>query len=314
MKKNDKQCLYQLDSMVIESSLLQSIAIIATDASIKNDIATSILHMHTSNQPLIKTLHHVTFVTSAEAKLFAIRCGINQASTKKNISKIIVITDSIHVAKKIFDSLSHPLQIHAMAILKELRHFFSRNSSNSIEFWKSPSCFNWHLHKAVDHESKSFNPTYIFPCKMSWDFSRKSECDDILHNWKMTFQASDGKGNHFLNLLNVNFNFIDPFYTKGGPWLQSFGHLNSLCVHATRAITNHAPIGEYRLRFFPREEFKCPCGLYPIESQRYILHDCRRFNGYWNPRRDSLSHFVGFLEANPNAFAFINSPYFPSVS
>jgi len=38
-------------------------------------------------------------------------------------------------------------------------------------------------------------------------------------------------------------------------------------VHATRAITNHAPIGEYRLRFFPNEEFRCPYEKYPIESR-----------------------------------------------
>ena len=50
----------------------------------------------------------VTFVTSTEAELFAIRCGINQACSKENISKVIVIMDSIHAAKKIFDSKSHP--------------------------------------------------------------------------------------------------------------------------------------------------------------------------------------------------------------
>ena len=50
----------------------------------------------------------VTFITSTEAELFAIRCGINQACSKENISKVIVITDSIHAAKKIFDSKSHP--------------------------------------------------------------------------------------------------------------------------------------------------------------------------------------------------------------
>ena len=82
----------------------------------------------------------------------------------------------------------------------------------------------------------------------------------------------------------------------------------------TRAITNHTPISEYRLRFFPEKEFKCSCSLYPIELQRHILHDCRRFNGYWNLRRDSLSHFVGFLEANSNAFTFIDDPYSPSIS
>ena len=83
-----------------------------------------------------------------------------------------------------------------------------------------------------------------------------------------------------------------------------FSHSNSLCARATRAIMNHAPIGEYRLRFFSREEFKCPCSLYPIESRCYILYECGRFNGYWNSRRDSLSHFVMFLELNLGAFAF----------
>ena len=78
-------------------------------------------------------------------------------------------------------------------------------------------------------------------------------------------------------------------------------------VCTTRAITNHAPIGEYRLRFFPNEEFKCPCDNYPIKSRRHILYNCMRFNRYWNPRRDSLSHFIMFLTANPNAFAFLDS-------
>ena len=100
----------------------------------------------------------------------------------------------------------------------------------------------------------------------------------------MIFQASDFKGKHFLDLLDDNFNAIEPYYTKRGPWLKSFGHSNSLCVHATRAITNHASISEYRLRFFPREEFKCLCGLYPIKTRYHILHKYRRFNGYWNPR------------------------------
>jgi len=61
----------------------------------------------------------------------------------------------------------------------------------------------------------------------------------------MTFQALDGKGNHFLDLLDDDLNVIEPSYTRGRPWLQAFGHSNSLCARATRAITNHAPIGKY---------------------------------------------------------------------
>ena len=130
----------------------------------------------------------------------------------------------------------------------------------------------------------------------------------------MIFQASNGKGNQFLDLLDDNYCFIEPACVKEGLWLQLFGHSNSLYAHTSRAITNHAPIGEYKLRFFPREEFKCLCGVYPIESRRHILHDCTRFNGYWNLRRDSLSHFVMFLKANPNTFAFLDNLITASIS
>jgi len=33
----------------------------------------------------------------------------------------------------------------------------------------------------------------------------------------MTFQASDGKGRNFLDLLDDDFNIIKPHFTKGGP-------------------------------------------------------------------------------------------------
>jgi len=120
----------------------------------------------------------------------------------------------------------------------------------------------------------------------------------------MTFQASNLKENQFLDLLDNNNNIIELTYVKGGLWLKIFSHSNSLCARATRAIINYALIDEYRLRFFLKKEFKCLCGVYPIESKCHILHECGRFNSYWNLRRDSLSHFVMFLETNPGASAF----------
>ena len=63
----------------------------------------------------------------------------------------------------------------------------------------------------------------------------------------MTFQASDGKDNHFLDFLNNVLNIIELSYSKEGLWLQAFKHSNLLCVRAVRAITNHVPIREYRL-------------------------------------------------------------------
>jgi len=122
---------------------------------------------HIHNRPVMKTLHHIVNVMSIEAKQFAIRCGINQATNHNNISKIIIITDSIHVAKIIFNLLYHPYQIHAAAILNELHTFFSHNQKNSIEFWECSSHSNWVLHKAVDKKTKSFNLLLLFLCKSS---------------------------------------------------------------------------------------------------------------------------------------------------
>ena len=109
--KNNKLRAQNLDKIVLESSSSPSIAIIASDVSIKNLVATSIMHIHTHNKPIIKTIHHIVNVTSTKAELFTIRCGINQSSCLDYISKIIVITDSIHAVKRIFDLFIHSFQV-----------------------------------------------------------------------------------------------------------------------------------------------------------------------------------------------------------
>ena len=293
--KNNKSHTYQLDDMVLKSSSSPPTAIIISDVSIKNNVTTFISHMYINNKPLTKMIHHMVYITSTKAELFAIRYSINQATNFNNMSKIIVVTDFIHVARKIFKLSVHPYQVQSAAILFDFCNFFKCHKNNFIEFWKCPSHLKWHLHKEVNKETKTFNLTLLYLCKMSWDFNKKSESDDILKVWKMTFQASDLKENQFLNLLNNNNNIIELSYIKEGSWLKTFSH------------SNHALISKYRLRFFPRKKFKCSCGLYPIESRHHILHECGRFNGYWNPRRDSLGHFIMFLETNPSAFTFSDS-------
>ena len=167
-EKNSKNPRGQeLDDMAILHSSDPHTALVITDASIKNDIAMSVAHIHVANRPLVKTVHHASFVTTTEAELVAIRCSINQALSLNNISKIVVVTDSIHAANKIFDCGSHPYQIHAAAILSELRSFFSSSGSNNIEFWECPSKLRWRFHHDVDKDSKSFSVIPSYPTKSS---------------------------------------------------------------------------------------------------------------------------------------------------
>jgi len=121
----------------------------------------------------------------------------------------------------------------------------------------------------------------------------------------MTFQVSDKKERHFLNLWNIDEGIMEPSYSKEGIWIKYISHSNLLYARATRVITNNAPIGEYWLGFFPREDFSCLYGNYLIESR--FLHECKRYNKYWNLRRDTIGHFVAFLEFNENVFSFSGS-------
>ena len=216
-KEKDKIRAQELNDMVLRNSSSPHTALIITNASIKKDIATSISHVHIGNRLLTKTVHHALFVTSTEAELFTIRCDINQACSNKIVSKIIVVMDSIYAARKIFDSNSHSFQLHSTAILRELRNFFNSNSDNFIKFWECPSYLKWRLHHDVDKDSKSFHSIPFYSCKISWDFCKKTNSDNIINQWKMTFQASDRKGKHFLDLLDNDFNTIEPSYTKDGP-------------------------------------------------------------------------------------------------
>ena len=166
-EKNNKHHAHQLDDLTLEFSSFPSTTIIASDTSIKNNIATSISYIHSYNRLIIKMIYYAVHIISTEAELFAIRCGINQALNLDNVSKVIVITDSIHMARKIFELSIHPYQVQSAAILSDLCKFFICHENNSIEFWECPSCLKWHFHNEVDKETKTFNPILLFPCKIS---------------------------------------------------------------------------------------------------------------------------------------------------
>jgi len=102
------------------------------------------------------------------------------------------------------------------AILQELGRFFNSNSDNTIEYWKCLSHSNWILHKVIDRETKKFCPFLTLSWKLSWDFSKKMKCNNLINYWKMTFQALDDKEYNFLKLLDDEDKLPELTYSKGG--------------------------------------------------------------------------------------------------
>ena len=115
------------------------LTIVVFNTSIKNYITTLISHIHSYNKPVIKTMHRAINITTTEAELFMICCGINQAVANSNVNHIVIITDTLHAVKRIFDSSVHSYQIHLATIFQELREFFLKNSCNCVKFWNYSS-------------------------------------------------------------------------------------------------------------------------------------------------------------------------------
>ena len=80
-------------------------------------------------------------------------------------------------------------------------------------------------------------------------------------------------------------------------------------------MTNHAPTGEYRLRFFPDQPAHCPhCGEETLLSRRHVLCECPRYVDKfssltdWGSQRHNDKTLSGFLDKNPTAFSFGELP------
>jgi len=108
-------------------------------------------------------------------------------------------------------------QLQSVLISQDLREFFKKDNNHHIKFWDGPSNQRWYLYNIVDKEAKKFNMSLIFPCKLSWNFSRKTECESILNFWRMTFQASDDREYHFLDLLERGSNLLEPSTANSRP-------------------------------------------------------------------------------------------------
>src|SRR5205807_1415523 len=108
-----------------------------------------------------------------------------------------------------------------------------------------------------------------------------------------------------------------PTHIKGGPWLETIGTSNSHTARMTRSLTNHAPIGEYCMRFHIHGQLWCDCNAYIVQKRYHILHTCE-CNVWSKDRRvdDDFKDFLEFLERNPTTFAFPSAeppPPFPKA-
>jgi len=70
----------RLDNVYENSLINQDTIFIIVNASINNNIAFLILHIHRGQEIITKSIYYVMNITSTKAELFDIRCNINHAN------------------------------------------------------------------------------------------------------------------------------------------------------------------------------------------------------------------------------------------
>jgi hypothetical protein len=126
----------------------------------------------------------------------------------------------------------------------------------------------------------------------------------MIEKWTSLTHSPKYMGHNFLRLRD-GLNSVSPSHIKGGPWLRgALMKYNRRTARMVRGLTGHAPIGDYRQRFFPEEPSQCMCGS-PFESVIHIIHLCPLWSRDASPaKRVQLEVFKRFLKVNPRVFEF----------
>jgi len=91
-----------LNNIYESVSLDSKTTLVITDASLKDNKVVTVAYVY-KDRDIHKIKQYTMNVTTTESDLFAIRCGITRALSWQNTNYIIVITDIVYAAKKIFD-------------------------------------------------------------------------------------------------------------------------------------------------------------------------------------------------------------------
>jgi len=145
--KDFYQHLQNLDHAFKVSQISSNNITVIADRGIKKfHIITAVAHIW-SDFSVIQCLQvHSINVSSIEAELMAIQTGLIPAIKKNNIYDIIVITDSISIAKKILKSKVNPLQNIFIPIVSAIEVYLKKNSRKKIHFWYCSSKAKWPRH------------------------------------------------------------------------------------------------------------------------------------------------------------------------
>jgi hypothetical protein len=257
-----------------------------------------------------EVIQQLGVVGAVDAEASAIRIGLEYALTlEPHIDHVAIFTSNIKAAERLLDPSAHSGQGDSLAIAEGLGPWLSVGPQRRVSFVHSPIKFKHGLQESA--RTRRLRYPLVGPFTRqdrpshSIDHLRSAATEYALGVWSGMFSFPSYRGHNFLILNDGMFGPpVKPSHLKKGPWMRAFGDNPQLFARGCRATLCHAPIGEYRLRFFPSEDTNCShCHSQMVQTRSHILLSCRALD-HRPEECDHLDGFAEFLRRNPMAFAF----------
>ncbi|KAF8666919.1 hypothetical protein AX14_006419 [Amanita brunnescens Koide BX004] len=240
--------------------------------------------------------------SSFDAEIRAIEGALKHATTRTPFTRIALVIDNKAAANALFNFSVQSSQMAIVRINQLLTPWLSEDQQRHLTIRFAPS------HQGIDGNERAdcltkaglelcpTNPPLIL---RSHFISQQRVASEL--QWQERFRDQTYRGSQWLPIRRKKKRF-KPSLVKDA---RNFFHnlAKGEASHLSRiahAITNHAPTGEYRMRFFPGDPTDCPrCDRRALQTRAHILTEC--------PGRNDKA-LMGFLERNPSAFTFSDVP------
>ena len=305
------------------------------------DLATSISSLHSSDRHVIYTdgaywnksargAHSFTAFyggtwqdhsdwcpagSSFDSEIVAIEVAIQWACINR-LANPVFFVDNKAALTSFLDTRVRGSQMSCIRISQMLQDYLS-TSSSTFSFRYCPSHSGIEGNERADRLTKlgaaiaPISPPRILLSNFINDYRKRM----TLH-WRILFATSSFKGRQWLPIRHKK-KVLKPTI-RNKATTNFFFHISNndigMLSRMARALTNLAPTGEFRTRFYPDLDPLCPACPHRVQTRTHIFFHCPRYaplhSSLTNWSRDKANHksWKSFFTRNLSAFTFGDLP------
>jgi len=255
--------------------------------------------------------------SSFDAELAACEIALTWLIQRTDINCATIVVDNKAAINALFDTDTHSSQITSLNICIAARDWLSRSPDHTLRISWCPSHVGITGNERADRLANREKDDTIAPGILREHFIQMAK-HRAQRWWKARYRSPQYTGQSWLPIRRRK----KPIQPTLGPTTRRFVMREMaennpvMMARLTRTLTNHAPTGEYRKRFFPDQPTHCPhCRTTPVlHSRSHILTACGKYTScFVSIRKFCADKKNGrqlklFLKENPTAFTFDDLP------